>query len=456
VHKDAFDRLYRYRMRNALPTWQAALESLLRQRAPASRMDALEQIAAAVLYEGYVLWPYRRSARKNQQRWTFGGVYPRGFVERAASGDAWRLQAECLVVGPDPRVQLELRFLQVVSRRVARVSAAGELEFVDELTAGDRRILAWDEAVERRFAFPCQVRVGAGEGREPVEGGVIVREWHQLDGDLGLSIERLRDGVRRVTARLANLSDWSGLDRESAQRRGFMSAHLVLRVEHGAFISMTDPPPELRADVEACQNQGLWPVLVEDEHTMLASPIILYDFPGIAPESPGLLFDSGEIDQLLILNTLTLTDAEKAEVRATDPRAREILDRAEALSAEDLSRLHGAIREFRVLRPEEDVWVTEVDDRLLRMEQPRLESVTVNGLEVRVGSVVRLHPRGRADVFDLVLTGKLATVEAIEQDYDERVHLAVVLADDPGRDLGQARMPGHRFFFSPDEVEPVP
>ena len=154
--------------------------------------------------------------------------------------------------------------------------------------------------------------------------------------------------------------------------------------------------------------------------------------------------------------TSTLTDAEKAEVRATDPRAREILDRAEALSAEALSRLHGAIREFRVLRPEEDVWVTEVDGRLLQMEQPRLDSVTVNGLEVRAGSLARLHPRGRADVFDLALDGKLATVEAIEQDYDERVHLAVVLADDPGRDLGQARMPGHRFFFSPDEVEPVP
>ena len=418
--------------------------------------ELLEQIAAAVLYEGYVLWPYRRSTRKNQQRWTFGGVYPRGFVERAASGDAWRVQAQCLVVGADPRVRLELRFLQVVSRRVARVSAAGELEFVDELTAGDQRILAWDEAVERRFAFPCQVSVAAGQEREPVEGGVIVREWRRLDGQLDLSIESLRDGVRRVTAALTNLSDWSGAERDSAQRHGFMSAHLVLRVEGGAFVSMTDPPPELRAEAEACHQQGLWPVLVEDEHTLLASPIILYDFPTIAPESPGLLFDSGEIDQLLILNTLTLTDAEKAEVRATDPRAREILDRAEALSAEDLSRLHGAIREFRVLRPEEDVWATEVDGRLLQMEKPRLERVTVSGREVRAGSMVRLHPRGRADVFDLALDGKLATVESIEQDYDERVHLAVVLVDDPGRDLGAARMPGHRFFFAPDDVEPVP
>jgi len=416
-------------------------------------MDALEHIAAAVLYEGYVLWPYRRSARKNQQRWTFGGVYPRGFVESAGSGDAWRVQTQCLVTGSEPRVDVEVRFLQVVSRQVARVSADGRLEFVDELTTGSQRILAWDEAVERRFAFPCDLRVMAGEEREAVDGGVIMRTWDELRGELDLSVEVVRKDLRRVTASLTNLSQWSGVERDAAQRHGFMSAHLVLRVENGAFPSMTDPPTELKAEGDACHNYGLWPVLVEDERTMLASPIILYDFPKIAPESPGLLFDSGEIDQLLILNTLTLTDAEKSEVRATDPRAREILDRAEALTAEDLSRLHGAIREVRVLRPEDDSWITEVDGRLLQMEKPRLERVIVNGREVRTGSAVRLHPRGRADVFDLALDGQLATVEAIEQDYDDRVHLAVVLADDPGRDLGMARMPGHRFFFSPDEVE---
>src|SRR2546421_5895795 len=112
-------------------TWRARLSScsagrcsmlarrgLQMERRTGSGMDALEQIAAAVLYEGYVLWPYRRSARKNQQRWTFGGVYPRGFVESAAGGDAWRVQTQCLVTGSEPRVQVELRFLQVVSRHV--------------------------------------------------------------------------------------------------------------------------------------------------------------------------------------------------------------------------------------------------------------------------------------------------------------------------------------------------
>jgi len=423
-------------------------------------VDALESIAAATLYEGYLLWPYRRSARKNQQRWTFGGVYPRGFVEAARAGDAWRVQTQCLVIGaqPVPEVEVELRFLQVVSRRLARVALDGSLDFVDELRVGDQRILAWDEAVERRFVAPGCFSVAAGEEREGVEGGggVIVRSWADLSGLVDVRLERLDESVTRVTASLCNTSQWSGLDRGEAQRYGFMSAHFVLRVRDGVFVSLTDPPPELAAEAASCENLGLWPVLVEDERTMLASPIILYDFPRIAPESPGLQFDSGEIDQLLILNTLTLSDAEKAEVRATDPRAREILDRAESLSAEDLGRLHGAIRELHVLSSShEDARLTQADYRLAELEHPAPAFVVINGAEVRQGSNVRLHPRGRADVFDLALNGRLATVEAIEQDFDDRVHLAVTLADDPGRDLGMARMPGHRFFFSPDEVEPV-
>jgi hypothetical protein len=189
-------------------------------------VDALEQIAAAVLYEGYVLWPYRRSARKNRQRWTFGGVYPRGFVEVTRSGDAWRVETQCLVVGDDPQVEVELRFLQVVDRRVAllNLDVSGELEFVDELQVGAQRILAWDEAIERRFPLrfagaeslapkesprvaaslelsspkgaplAVQIAVRAGEGREPVDGGVIVRSWEELAGSCEMSIDPLGTG----------------------------------------------------------------------------------------------------------------------------------------------------------------------------------------------------------------------------------------------------------------------
>ena len=131
-------------------------------------------------------------------------------------------------------------------------------------------------------------------------------------------------------------------------RRTFCSTHTVLRATGGEFVSLTDPPERLRAAAAACQNVGTWPVLVGEpgqRDTLLASPIILEDHPRVAPESPGDLFDGGEIDQLLVLNILALTEEEKAEMRAADPRTRAILERTEALTPDQLMRLHGAIRD---------------------------------------------------------------------------------------------------------------
>ena len=88
-------------------------------------------------------------------------------------------------------------------------------------------------------------------------------------------------------------------------------------------------------------------------------------------------------------------------------------------------------------------------------EKTLLDNVRIAGLEVKQGDRVRLKPRVGGDIFDLALSGKIAVVEAIEQDYEGKAHLAVVVDDDPGRDLGMLRQPGHRFFFTPEEVEPL-
>jgi hypothetical protein len=177
---------------------------------------------------------------------------------------------------------------------------------------------------------------------------------------------------------------------------------------------------------------------------MLSSPIILYDYPRVAPESPGDFFDATEIDEMLALRIMTMTDKEKREMSAADARARALLQRTESLSGDDLLRLHGTVRG---LRP---VTVDEKSDRR------RLECVHLGAVELTRGDRVRLRPRGRADVFDLVLAGMTATIQAIEQDFEDRVHLAVTVDDDPGQDFGTAGLPGHRFFFGLDEVEPLP
>ena len=335
-------------------------------------MDAAKKIAEAVLYEGYILWPYRRSAGKNQQRWTFGGVYPRTYSETRAEDDPWFMQTQCLVLGDEEsRVEVKVRFLHVTERKIGRKTGNG-LEFVDELRVDGELYLSWDEATEREIAVggfavrdllqaqkQVEIDIPGGTEEEPLansageEIGAFVRSWRALSGTVNVAGSAVGEGVYRVMVGISNLTPWEGEDRETTLRRTFVSTHTTLQVEGGEFVSLTDPPEEFRLFVEACENLKTWPVLVGEEgetNMLLSSPIILSDHPQIAPESPGDLFDGGEIDQLLILNILTLTDEEKEEMRATDPRGREILDRCESLSQEELMNLHGAVREFKMAR----------------------------------------------------------------------------------------------------------
>ena len=327
-------------------------------------MERVRQIADAVLYEGYVLWPYRRSALKNQRRWTFGGVYP----ERHAAAhpdDRCVMQTQCLALAePQAQVEARVRFLHVVERRVARLTDAGR-ELVDELTVDGEQHVAWEEATEREVIVPpleiggisreqVEFRVPAGEefemlnakSGEPV--GILCRSWGALAGRVEAVSEPVGQDAFRITVRVLNLSPFEHDDRERALRATFCSTHTILQIEGGELVSITDPPDALREQAGDCENIGTWPVLAGepgDHRTVLSSPIILPDHPEVAPESPGDLFDGGEIDQLLTLSILALTDEEKQQMRAADPRTREILDRTEALSRDQLMRLHGTVRQ---------------------------------------------------------------------------------------------------------------
>jgi hypothetical protein len=237
--------------------------------------------------------------------------------------------------------------------------------------------------------------------------------------------------------------------------RVFASTHLILHVGGpGELLSLLDPPAEYKEAAAACRNVGVFPVLVGDEAklertTMLASPIILYDYPKIAPQSAGDLCDGGEIDEILTLRIKTLTDEEKSEMREVDDFARRILERTEALPDERLLAMHGAMRET-VASPAPGLGEDFFNPA------HRLESVPLaGGGRVRTGDSVRIRPKGRADVMDMALAGREAIIEAIEQDAEDNVHLALVIADDPGRDLGMLRQPGHRFFYTLEEVEPL-
>jgi hypothetical protein len=223
-------------------------------------------------------------------------------------------------------------------------------------------------------------------------------------------------------------------------------------------MAQTEPGAAAPA-VRHCVQHRCWPVLAGEgaetdadagtSTVVLASPIILYDFPEVAEQSAGALFDSTEIDEILTLRVMTMTDEEKAEARATDPRAREIIDRCDQLSPSALQQLHGILRNPHATPPEVPWWDPAADEAV----RPELDKVFIDGVPVCKGSLVRVHPSRRADAQDLFFADQLARVTAVLSDVDGRVHVALVLADDPAADLHDWY--GRYWYFAPDELEPL-
>jgi len=316
---------------------------------------AIDAIANAVLYEGYMLYPYRPSSVKNRQRFNFGVLYPRAYSEAQGGTDAWRNQTECLVEGsPLTTIEIKVRFLKLVARATDPQMSSGH----------GQPVASWQEAIECdvtvpistlgtlldkpitwAFDFPARRDVESSESQ-------IVRTQRSVRGWVRITAELVRDGLFKLTVVVENLAAIEGgkESRDHALMRSLVSAHTLLGVTEGRFVSLLDPPQECAEAAASCRNIGVWPVLVGAEgerDTMLSSPIILYDYPQIAPESPGDLFDGTEIDEILALRILTMTDAEKHEMRHGDERARKMLERTEALPMEQLMKLHGTLRELR-------------------------------------------------------------------------------------------------------------
>jgi len=346
-----------------------------REHGPAVNLEQVSVIANAVLYEGYMLYPYRPTSVKNQQRWTFGGVCPRSYSEAQAGSEAWSVQTECLVLGnADTTLEVRARFLHLLLRQVQALPDSGEPLFqpVESLSVAGRVVRGWEEAVEREmavedlpigecldttcqwpFGFPGSHTIEALHEADGRIAGLIVREQQPIDGAVEIETTNAGPGLFKLTVRVMNLTGIPNVGfrtRSEAMQHSLISTHVVLGVSGGTFVSMIDPPQELRESAAACTNTGLWPVVVGTEgeaDTMLASPIILYDYPKIAPESPGDLFDATEIDEILTLRIMTLSDDEKAELRTMDERTRAILERTESLPQEALANMHGAMRSPR-------------------------------------------------------------------------------------------------------------
>ena len=346
---------------------------------------AAESVAKVLLYEGYLLYPHRPSSVKNTRRWTFGSLYPKAYAEHGRERSS--VSTEVLVTGDAPVVGVRAAFLVACER-----------------TLGDARRI---EAVERRFDFGPATRLELGATRSrhfvlPAEAwfiGDVRFETRALEGVLEVGVERIAPSVAKLRVRLENVTVVSdALSGDDAELVAFGSAHLVFGVDAGAFASLVNPPVELAEPARLCANEGVWPALVGDRERcdlMLASPIVVYDFPALANERRGAPFEAKEIDEMLALRLRTQGDAAKRELHASEPR----------------------------------------------------------DVEPRPGDRVRLRPHGGRDAIDALLKGELATIVSLEHDFDGRTYCTVAIDANPGHDLAFEGHPGHRFFYELDELE---
>jgi hypothetical protein len=466
-------------------------------------------VADAVLYEGYLLYPYRASATKNQARWQFGVLGPPGAAESGA-GEAPDMAADCLLQpGQAARVEVHLRFLHLQTRAAER-AADGRFTPVEELAVGTSRWLSWDEAVEQEITFgpysigqlaagvTAPIEVPANEDVELVRdaaganAGRLVRRRRQLRGELRLSatqlLPRRADAAEapdqgplwrlRVTAE--NTAPGRTAEQRPAVELSFLGAHVLLSADDADFLSVLDPPAWAAAAAASCRQHRCWPVLAGPEgqrEVLLLSPIILYDHPAVAPESAVELFDATEIDEILTLRVLTLTDEEKAEARSTDARAAAIIERCENMSAEELQQLHGILRNPHSLgagrvpdgsgeygfpsfsvptddpsgeRGQAAPWWDPAQDAAV---DPASDTVVIAGVPVSRGSRVLVSPLRRADAQDLFFAGQTGRVTGVHFDVDGGTHVAVVLEADPAAELQEWY--GRYLYFAPEELVPL-
>jgi hypothetical protein len=449
-------------------------------RSALAGLDRIRAVADAVLYEGYLLYPYRATSRKNQVRWQFGVLGPEG-ADIAGIGEDSHLSMDCLLdVRTNQPIQemqaalsIHVRFLQLQWRRTEQVDDRGGYVSVPELRVGAERWFSWDEAVEGESSHTVPLAdlssgqswtlaAEAAETIEPVHdqygnpAGRLVRERWSVAATVTAQLTPI-DRLYRLSVAIDNQATAGGLtDKNDALRRSLLGTHMIIESHDPqvAFLSVIDPPDYAQEAARQCTPHRCWPVLAGEPGqvgAVLGSPIILYDYPEIAGESTGSLFDATEIDEILMLRVLTMTDAEKAEARATDPKAAEIIYRCDAMSPEDLMRLHGT---FRDPDPTPPSWTDASDPfAIFNDHDPETGEVMISGTTVRKGSLVRLNPRRRADAQDVFYADQLARVTAVHRDLDNETHVAVVLIDDPAADLHDWY--GRYLYFSPDEVVPL-
>ncbi|MEO7294341.1 MAG: hypothetical protein ABIW34_14630 [Ginsengibacter sp.] len=322
----------------------------------------LEELTRTLLYEGYSLFPYHRSAIKNQKPVPFGVIYPKDYNTYNQHSHA-AMQSECIVTGGDDlSINIIVRFLHLIKTEVLKQNNEKENE-VDDVVAGwqtiEREInsgnLLITELIKNRKEFPIRfdkmnedryvyddsdnVKAKRINSASEIKGNVIIE---------ASTVENMKNTFR-IRVNITNTSSIVNADviaRDEALCQSFLSTHIILKSANGEFISGQNPAENFKQAIAQCKNTGTWPILVDESNTtMLCSPIILYDHPQINPQSKGDLFDSTEIEEALMLHFAVMSDDEKNRIADSDEKLKAMLNKVGMVTPEEMIGLHGGMHE---------------------------------------------------------------------------------------------------------------
>ena len=401
-----------------------------------SATSGVEELVSSLLYEGYALYPYTPGAAKNATPTPFGSTVASIMLSTLQPAAFSMLRLECVLrAGPEAKLTGSVRLLQAQGERHKGAER--------RLDPGSATLA---ELARERAGTDFEFEAADGEGMPPLRGRVRMRA--EL---LGPELARLKMCVHNDS----EVGPFEGDEptRAEALRRSLLSVHPMLEAEGGGFVSPLERDGVEGAAVEDCDSVNTFPVLVgEGDAAVLGATIMLPEHPELAPESLGNLFDNTEIEEALLLHVQALSDDEREDISHQDPAVREMIERADKVTNDEMLGLHGRLT-YREPGGEEAERTngTQLKPPAGLDVTPGEHELEMGAARVRLGDTVVLRPGTEGDVYDKILDGRTATVERIYKGYDDRVYLGVTVDDDPGQDL--LRETGRYLFFFADEVE---
>ncbi len=318
--------------------------------------SVLKNLANTLLYEGYSLFPYHRSAIKNQKPIPFGVIYPKKYNEYNQHAHS-SMKSECIIAGNDDlSLNISVRFLHLIKIKADKQNTKENVQdeaecdwqtIEREINSGDLKV---SELIKNKKTIQISFDKLNEDNNDEIKVNYI-NSVSEISGKVVIEASFVKnvENIFRITVSVSNdslLENAEKITRDEALPQSFLSTHIILNAIDGEFISSQNPTENFTSVVSQCENIGTWPILVDESNTtMLSSPIILYDYPKINPQSKGDLFDSLEIEEALMLHFAVMSDDEKNRIAKSDEKLRAMINKVSNVTPEELINLHGGMYE---------------------------------------------------------------------------------------------------------------